>query len=111
MQYYTINIFPKEQIFYRADLFKEPSQISYKTFFIKSILEEIYNHNKLPHIYSKLIFKRLMLKLAAESTYIFQSQFYKQTEGCTMGGPLSATFSNIYLAKLEKGQVKPLKPF
>ena len=52
-----------------------------------------------------------MLKLAAESTNIFQSQFYKQTEGCTMGGPLSATFSNIYLAKLEKGQVKPLKPF
>ena len=77
---------------------------------IKYILEEIYTHNKLPHICSKLIFKRLLLKLATESTYTFQSQFYKQTDGCTMGGPLSVTFLNIYLTKLEKDQVKPLKP-
>ena len=77
---------------------------------LKYILEEIYTHNKLPHICSKLIFKRLLLKLATESTYIFQSQFYKQTDGCTMGGPLLVTFSNIYLTKLEKDQVKPLKP-
>ena len=27
-----------------------------------------------------------------------------------MGGPLLVTFSNIYLTKLEKDQVKPLKP-
>ena len=36
----------------------------------------------------------------------FQSQFCKQAGGCTMGGPLSVTLSN----KLEKDQVKPLKP-
>ena len=45
---------------------------------IKYVLEEIYTHNKLPHICSKLIFKRLLLKLETQSTYIFQSQFYKQ---------------------------------
>ena len=55
---------------------------------IKCILKEIYIHNKLPHICTKLIFKRLLLKLATESTYNFQYQFYKQTGGCTMGGPL-----------------------
>ena len=76
---------------------------------IKYILEEIFTHNKLPHICSKFIFKKLLLKLATESTYIFQSQFYKQTDGCRTGGPLSVTFSNIYLTKLEKYQVKPLK--
>ena len=27
-----------------------------------------------------------------------------------MGGPLSVTFSNIYLTKLEKDQAKPLRP-
>ena len=59
---------------------------------------------------SKLIFKRLLLKLATESTYIFQSQFNKQPDGWTMGGPLSVTFSNIYLTKLEKDPVKSLKP-
>ena len=36
---------------------------------IKYILEEIYTHNNLPHICSKLIFKRLLLKFATERTY------------------------------------------
>ena len=48
---------------------------------IKYILEEIYTCNKLPHVCSKLIFKRLLLKLATDSTYTFQSQVYKQTDG------------------------------
>ena len=51
-----------------------------------------------------------MLKSVTESVYIFQSHFYKQTDGCTMSGPMSVTFSNIYLTKLEKDQVKPPKP-
>ena len=51
-----------------------------------------------------------MLDLATESTYIFQSHFYKQTDSCTTDGPLSVNFSNIYLTKLEKDQVKPIKP-
>ena len=33
------------------------------------ILKEIYTHNKLPHICSKLIFKRLLLKLTTEHIY------------------------------------------
>ena len=45
---------------------------------IKYILEEIYTYSKLPHICSKLIFKRLLMKLATESTFIFESQFYKK---------------------------------
>ena len=51
----------------------------------------------------------MLLNLARESTYIFQSYFYKETDGCTMGGPLSVAFSNIHLTKLEKDQYKPLK--
>ena len=77
---------------------------------IDYILDEIYVHNKLPKICSRLIFKRLLLKLTTESTFIFHSQFYKQTDGCTMGGPLSVIFSNIFLTKLEKDVVKPRKP-
>ena len=72
------------------------------------ILDEIYVHNKLPKLWSRLIFKRLLLKLTTESTYIFNSKFYKQSDGCTMGGPLS--FSNIYLTKLEIDKVRPTKP-
>ena len=77
---------------------------------IKYILEEIYTHNKLPHICRKLILKRLLLKLATESGYIFQSHFYKQANGGAIGGPLSVTFANIYLTKLKKDPRKPLKP-
>ena len=79
-------------------------------YIINNILEEIYIHNKLPHICSKLILKRLLLKLATKNIYIFQSQFYKETDDFTMGGPLSVTFFNIYLTKLEKDQLKSLKP-
>ena len=39
-------------------------------------LEEIYIYNKLPHICSKLIFKKFLLKLVTERTF-FLSQFYK----------------------------------
>ena len=77
---------------------------------IDYILDEIYVHNKLPKLSTKLVFKRLLLKLTTESTFIFQSQFYKQTDGCTMGGPLSVIFSNIFLSKLEKEKVLPLHP-
>ena len=29
-------------------------------------------------------------------TYTFNRKFYKQIDGCTMEGPLSVTFSDIY---------------
>ena len=45
---------------------------------IKYILE-IFVHNKLPHICNKLIFKRLLLQLTTENTYIFQCQFMINT--------------------------------
>ena len=77
---------------------------------IEYILDEIYVHNKLPKLCSRLIFKRLFPKLTTESTYMFNSKFYKQSDGCIMGAPLSVTFSNIYLTKLEIDKVRPTKP-
>ena len=77
---------------------------------IDYILDEIYVHNRLSKLYSCLIFKRLLLKLTTENTYMFNSKFYKQSDGCTMGGPLPVTFFNIYLTKLEINKVRPTKP-
>ena len=77
---------------------------------IDYILKEIYEEGKLPIICTQLIMKRLLLKLTTESTFMFQSQFYKQTDGCTMGGPLSVTFSNICLTKMENEKVKIARP-
>ena len=64
---------------------------------IDHILDEIYVKNKLPRIGSKLTFKRSLLKLTTENTFIFMSNFYKQTDGCTTGVPLSVTFSYIHI--------------
>ena len=32
-----------------------------------------------------------------ENTSMFTSNFYKQTDGCTMGGPFSVIFSDTYI--------------
>ena len=41
---------------------------------------------------------------------MFNSKFCKLSDSCTMGRPLSATFSNIYLTKLEINKVRLTKP-
>ena len=62
---------------------------------IDYILEQIYVHNKLPIICSKLIFRRLLEKITTENLFQLNSKFFKQTDGCAMGGPLSVTLSDI----------------
>ena len=44
------------------------------------------------------------------NTFMFASQFYEKSDGCTMDIPLSIIFSNIYMAKTEREVVSPLKP-
>ena len=61
-------------------------------------------------ICSKLIFKRLLSKLATEVTITINNSFYKQTDGCAMGGPLTVTFSEIFSIKMENDIVIPTKP-
>ena len=51
-----------------------------------------------------------MIKLAAECTFKFNNRFLKQVNGCAMGGPLSVTFSDIYMVKMENDVVTPSKP-
>ena len=76
---------------------------------INLIIEQIYVHKKLVPICSKLVF-RLLTKLATACTFKFDSRFLKQVDGCTMGGPLFFTFSDIYIVKLENDVVIPSNP-
>ena len=66
--------------------------------------------NKLPKLCSKLTFRRLLLKLKTGNTFMLNSKFYKQVDGCYVGGPHSVTFSNIYMTKTEKKEIEPTKP-
>ena len=77
---------------------------------INYITEQIYVHKKLTSICLKLIFRRLLIKLATEYTFKFNNRFLKQVDGCTMGVPLPVTFSAIYMVKMENDVVIPSKP-
>ena len=76
---------------------------------IEYIINGIYVENKLPKLCSQLIFKRLLLKLTAANTFMLNLKFYKQVDGCSMGGPLSVILSNIYMTRTERKVVEPTK--
>ena len=59
---------------------------------------------------SKLIFRRLLEKIPTENLFQLNSKFFKQTDGCAMGGPLSVTLSDIWMVKMENNIIMPHKP-
>ena len=78
---------------------------------ISYIINEIYQKNKnLPPICSKIVFKRLLYKLTTEVLFQFNYNLLKQTNGCTMGGPLSVTLADIYMIRMETDFVVPIRP-
>ena len=77
---------------------------------IEYILDEIYVNKKLPKLCKRSIFKKFLLKLTCENTFMFNDEFFKQIDGCTMGGPLSVILSNIFMTMLERRVVVPMKP-
>ena len=77
---------------------------------INYIINEIYQKKKLPQICSKTIFKRLLYKLTTEVSFQFNYKLFKQTDGCTMGGPVSVTLSNIQMIRMETDVVIPVRP-
>ena len=50
-----------------------------------------------------------MVKHATECTFKFNNRFLKQVDGCALGGPLSVTFNDIYMVKIENDIVIPSK--
>ena len=77
---------------------------------IDYIIEEIYINKKLKPLCNKLIFKRLLTKLTTECTFTFNNKFYRQADGCAMGGPLSVIMADIFMVKMENDIVKPMNP-
>ena len=74
------------------------------------ILDQIYVQHRLKPTCSRLIFKRLLIKLSTEVTFTFNNKFCKQSDCCTRAGPLLVTLSDIYMTKLEKDAVCPFNP-
>ena len=76
--------------------------MSYGKKSLLNIIDENYNYHTLKPMREKLIFKRLLLKLTTESTFISNIKYDKQTDGCTMVGPLSVVSFDIYMKNLRK---------
>ena len=74
------------------------------------IMDKIYKEEKLPIIATKLTFKRLLQKLLTENIFMLNDNFYQQTDGCTMGGPLSVICANIFMTKMEEEIVNAENP-
>ena len=51
-----------------------------------------------------------MYKLTIECAFQFNQNVFKQTEGCSIRGPLSVTLADIHMIRTEKDIVAPLKP-
>lgn len=80
----------KKEVSYDVDvLFIEQLLINY-------IVKQINIKKKLMPVCLKLILRRLLVKLATECTFKLSKRFLKQVDGCTMGKPLSVTFSDIW---------------
>ena len=80
---------------------------------INYIINETYQKKKLPQIFSKTIFKRLLHKLTTvliSISFQFNYKLFKQTDSCTMGGTLSVTLSDINMIQMETELVVPIRP-
>ena len=76
---------------------------------IDSIIHQIYTKTKLLHNCSQIIFRRLSLEVTTECSFQLKKKLYKQTKGCSMGGPLSVTLTDIHMIRTKNDVVKPLK--
>ena len=78
---------------------------------IEFILDEIYVRQKMkPFCKKRLIFKRLLERLAKHCVFSVNDRLIKQIDGCSMGGSLSVVLSGIFMAKLESDVVNPIVP-
>ena len=77
---------------------------------IDNTIDQIHVQKKLAPICTKLMIKRLLLKLATECKFTFLNSFYQQTDERAIGSPLAVTFSDNYVVKLENDIVMPPKP-
>ena len=74
---------------------------------IDYIIKKSYVKKEIKTLCKKSIFIKLLKKFTQECMFTFNNRPIKQVDGCRMGGPISAVFSNIYLCKMEEDIVIP----
>ena len=77
---------------------------------INYIVDRIYVRKEIEPLCKKSIFKKLLFKLTKGCVFSVTGKLLKQVDGCPMGGPISAVFSDIFMCKMEFDVVVPAKP-
>ena len=77
---------------------------------IDYIIQKIYVRKEIKPFCKKSIFIKLLKKLTQECVFTINNRLIKQVDGCPMGGPISAVFSDIYVCKMEEDIVIPANP-
>ena len=75
---------------------------------VNIILKRIYVDKVIPTTLRKRAMKKLILDACTKTVFSFNSKFYKQVDGVSIGSPLGPVLANIIMTKLESTTVKEL---
>ena len=75
---------------------------------VNIILRRIYIDKVIPTTLRKRTMKKLLLDACTKTAFSFNSKFYKQIDGVSMGSPLGPVLTNIIIIELERTIVKEL---
>ena len=77
---------------------------------IDYIIHKIYTEKVIEPMCKNLVFRKFLIKLTKECTFLVNNRLNKQIDGCPMGGPMSVVFTDIYMCKMEDDVVVSIKP-
>ena len=72
------------------------------------ILNQIYKSKLISTTLTKHTLRKLKLDLCTKTVFSLNGEYYKQTDGVSMGSPLGPTLPNITMTELETVIFKPL---
>ena len=77
---------------------------------INYLVDRIYVRKEIEPLCKKLILKKGLFTLTKEWVFSVTEKLSKQVDRCSMGGPISADFSHIFICKMELGIIVLAKP-
>ena len=75
---------------------------------VNIILKRIHNDKVIPTTLQKRAMKKLIIGVYTKTVFSFNSKFYKQIDGVSMGSQLGPILANIIMTELESTIVKEL---
>ena len=107
MQAISLELFNQRYKFISFDVTSLFTNVSLKRA-VNIILKQLYADKVIPTTLQKLTMKKFILHACTKTAFSFNSKFYKQIDGVSMGSPLGPMLANIIMTALESTIVKGL---